>query len=69
MNLIAWNLRGCRGNGKTSAIKKLIQVNHPIVLGLVETKHLDVDVRYVGRWWGKSDIELIDSLQWIDRED
>ncbi|KAK7268946.1 hypothetical protein RIF29_21657 [Crotalaria pallida] len=56
MNIIAWNIRGIGGAGKSGAVKKLINSNNPSILGLVETKHSSSKPRRWNSWWRADDL-------------
>lgn len=51
MNFIAWNVRGIGGAGKSRAIMRLIVDKKPMIIGLVETKHSEVTVQKINKWW------------------
>lgn len=61
MNFCGWNIRGIGGGGKSSTTRKLVAVKNLSILGLVETKHSNLNQHKLRRFWGGRDHSWCDS--------
>ncbi|XP_074288356.1 uncharacterized protein LOC141613516 [Silene latifolia] len=60
MRCVAWNIRGIRSRGKSTAIKKVVSEKQLHVCGLVETKHNSSVDRSIRSWWSNTNVEFME---------
>jgi len=59
MKVASWNVRGWRAEGKKSMIKNFIMGENIDILGLVETKHVEVSQWEINKCWATQDVEWV----------
>ncbi|XP_074282668.1 uncharacterized protein LOC141607207 [Silene latifolia] len=60
MRCVAWNIRGIRSRGKSTAIKKVVSEKQLHVCGLVDTKHNSSVDRSIRSWWSNTNVEFME---------
>jgi len=61
MRIATWNIRGLGANEKKRTVQKLIKEEYLDVLGLVETKHMDISVWTMKKLWGNQAVDWVHS--------
>ena len=61
MRVATWNIRGLGTAEKKATVRRLLKDEHIDLLGLVETKHMDITIWDIRKMWGQQSTEWVHS--------
>jgi len=61
MKIAMWNIRGLGAIEKKVTVRRLLKDEHIDLIGLVETKHMDITIWDIRKLWGQQNAEWVHS--------